>query len=78
MGRNHPRFIGFGHALKAPSERFSDSIESGTTIALLFEAQTRNYKKCNLSWKYNTVRIVYFDLKTQEENYRFGMTKNSF
>lgn len=78
MQNYHPKYLGFEDGLKAYRDRSSDSVESTACIALPFSVQTHIYAKSNLGWKEDSTRMVYIDLKAQDDNYGMMHDENSF
>lgn len=76
----HPKFLGFEAALKSHRENRSERVESTATIALPFSVQTHIDERSNLGWYEQAARVLYIDLKANEDNYGLIMThdENSF
>lgn len=74
----HPKLIGFEHHLKSFRSRSSDIVESTARIVLLFQVQSNISQKFNLAWSENSARVVYVELRGQEEQYGASNDNDSF
>ena len=76
----HPKFLGFEAALKSHPENLKDKVESPANIALQISVQTHIEQRINLGWFDQTARVIYIDLKANEDNYGLIMPHddNSF
>ena len=66
---NHPKYIGFEGALKKLGGKSSDSVESVARFPLPFAVETHMDGKHNMSFRGNTMKMLYLDLKAVAEEY---------
>lgn len=74
----HPKIVGFQNALKELRQHTEDFVESTARIALPISVQTHIFAKYNMSWRDDTTKLLYLDLKAPVENYGILQDDNSF
>lgn len=74
----HAKLIDFEHYLEVNRPRRTEKVESTIWVNFSFQAQTNISEKCNISWPDSSTKVVYIELRVQEDRYGVGKDNDSF
>lgn len=74
----HPKMLAFGRDLKQIRKSVDENVSSVGKVRIRFPVQTSFQSKSNLGWVSKSTRVLYIDLKADEEDYGIVKDENSF
>lgn len=74
----HPKLIGFERFLKSYRTRGTYKMEFKARIDLTCQVQTHIFENVNLGWSESIAKVVYVELRGQEDQYGAAQDNDSF